>query len=107
MLFTLTFVCKAFHTVSLYILTDKLMSQTTTETAEADYAMAYQCIYRLEDKRLECCTAERDLGGLVDGMVNVSQQCALVAKRDNSILGCIKDSIANQSKEVTVPIDSA
>lgn len=52
---------KAFHSVSLNILTDKLTSQTTAEM-EADYAMAYRCTYRLKDKCLECSSAERDLG---------------------------------------------
>ncbi|KAK4811152.1 hypothetical protein QYF61_019783 [Mycteria americana] len=65
------------------------------------------CTYRLGDKRLECIPAERDLGVLVDGKLNMSQQCALVAKRANHILGCIKHSIANRLKEVIVPLYSA
>lgn len=63
--------------------------------------------YTLGDKRLECSPAERDLGVLVDDKLNTSKNYALVAKRAIHILGCIKHSIANQWKEVIVPIGSA
>lgn len=56
---------------------------------------------------MECSPAERDLGVLVDGKLNTSKKYALVAKRAIYILGCIKYSIANQWKEVIVPICSA
>lgn len=54
---------KAFHIILHNILTDKVMSQTTIETAEADYGMAHQCTYRLKDKRLESSPAKRDRRG--------------------------------------------
>ncbi|PKU31505.1 hypothetical protein llap_18184 [Limosa lapponica baueri] len=59
--------------------------------------------YKLGDERLESNPAERDLGVWVDGKLNMSQQCALAAKR----LGCIKHSIASQSTEVIVPLCTA
>lgn len=39
------------------------------------------CKYRLGNKRLVCSPAERDLGVLVDGKLNITQQNALVTKR--------------------------
>ena len=40
-----------------------------------------------------------DLGILVDGKLNMSQQCVLVARRVNCTLVCIKNGIASQSRE--------
>ena len=63
--------------------------------------------HKLVEEWLESSTAERDLGVLVDSRVNVSQQCALAAKRENCTLGCIKHSITSWSKEVIIPLCSA
>jgi len=63
--------------------------------------------YKLQDERLESSPAERHLGFWCDGKLNMSQQCALVDKRANHVLGCIKHSIASWSGQVIVPLCTA
>ena len=62
--------------------------------------------YNLGDVRVECSTAKGDLSVLVDGKLDMSQQCALEARKANHILGYVKRSVASRSREVILPLYS-
>ncbi|CAM5085183.1 unnamed protein product [Eretmochelys imbricata] len=62
--------------------------------------------YRLGTKWLGSSSAEKDLRVTVDEKLDTSQQCALVAKKANGILGCIRRGIASRSRDVIVPLYS-
>lgn len=52
------------------------------------------------DRVVSSSSPEKDLWVLVDHKLNMSQQCALVVKKVNSILGCSNRSSASRSRDV-------
>ncbi|PKU48254.1 hypothetical protein llap_1448 [Limosa lapponica baueri] len=60
--------------------------------------------YRFGFDLLESSSVEKNLGVLVDNKLTISQQCALVAKNANGLLGCIKKSVVSRSREAILPL---
>lgn len=53
---------------------------------------------------MESSFTEKDLGIVIDKLVTKSQQCDLMAKKVNSILGCVGKSVMSQQREVTIVV---
>lgn len=61
--------------------------------------MANGYTYRLGEEKLESSPIGRDLEILVDSKLNMSEQCAPAARKDNCILGCLKHGVASRSRD--------
>ncbi|CAM5115200.1 unnamed protein product [Eretmochelys imbricata] len=62
--------------------------------------------YRLGTEWLGSSSAEKDLRVTVDKKLDMSQQCAFVAKKASGILGCISKGLASRSRDMIVPLYS-
>ena len=60
----------------------------------------------VEDEGMEYCPAEKDLRVMMEGKLDVNQQCALAAPKAKCILCCFKSSVASRVKEVILPLYS-
>ena len=49
-------------------------------------------------------SAEKDMRVTVHNKLTMSQQCALVAKKANSILGCIGRCVVSRARKVILPL---
>ncbi|RMC05517.1 hypothetical protein DUI87_18711 [Hirundo rustica rustica] len=63
--------------------------------------------YRLGTVWPDSGQAKRDLRVLIGSSLNMVQQCAQLAKKANSILAYIRNSVASRTREVILPLCSA
>ena len=55
-------------------------------------------LYRLRGVVLECSSAEKEQGVLMDERLNMSQQCALAARIANGILDSIRRGVVGRDE---------
>ncbi|PKU46493.1 hypothetical protein llap_3212 [Limosa lapponica baueri] len=86
---------------------DRLFSRACNKKTRGQIWKNIYASTRLETDLLESTSEEKDLGVLVDNRMIVSQHCALVSKKANGTLGCIRKSVASRMREVILPVYSA
>jgi len=84
----------------------KSFSNVKCQVLHLGHKNPMQC-YKPGEERLESCPVGKDLGVLVDIRLNMSQQCAQMAKKTNGILTSVRNSVASRCREVIMPLHSA
>lgn len=92
---------------SIFLVSQKYeVLQKQVSSAPGDGATLAVCT-DWEDERWESSPPAQDLGVLIDGKLNMSQQQPLAARRANLGLGCIRHGAAGRSREGPVLLCSA
>ncbi|TRZ18940.1 hypothetical protein HGM15179_008171, partial [Zosterops borbonicus] len=79
---------------------DHVMQSFSKAFYSIEFIIIQQTVY------LYKMSKEKDQGFLVEYKSTINQQCVLVAKKPNGVLGCIRKSVASRTREVILSLYS-